>query len=459
MLSNGRPRSRLAPRITFSELCNFTEKQWQATDVADAYKFTLFGGARGPGKSYWLRWYSLRFLLMCAEAGIRNVQTMLACENYPTLKDRQIGKIADEFPDWLGTLKDTKDRGYGFHLHSAYGGGSILLRNLDDPEKYQSAEFALVAVDEITRNPASTFDTLRGSLRWPEVPETKFIAASNPAPNWVRDYWIEGTYPEALADRGDDFAFVPALPHDNPYLSEEYWQELRSQPKHIQRAWLFGDWYVAVPGVVYSEFTDDNVTEAEPNFDLPIEIGFDDGYIHPRVMLFIQQQGPHVLVFDEIYHTKMLEEDTVRAVVDKCVQYGKRAGALNDGAQRPDDWDELSLREQAAWCRQAGVPLPDIAVGSTEANQLRRRFRMADIPARGGTHKVVDGIKAVRALVLDGRGHRTLQVNKRCRHLLDEIRAGYRYPEETRGDEEKPLKEHDDGCDALRYWIYLRARP
>ena len=49
--------------MNFSELCGFTERQWQATETADRHKYTLFGGSRGPGKSYWLRWYLVRRLL------------------------------------------------------------------------------------------------------------------------------------------------------------------------------------------------------------------------------------------------------------------------------------------------------------------------------------------------------------------------------------------------------------
>lgn len=53
-------------RVRFSDLCHFTAKQWQATEAADSHRYTLFGGSRGPGKSYWLRWYLVRFLIVAA---------------------------------------------------------------------------------------------------------------------------------------------------------------------------------------------------------------------------------------------------------------------------------------------------------------------------------------------------------------------------------------------------------
>ena len=36
------------PSVRFSELCHFTDKQLIATAAADAHRYMLFGGARGP---------------------------------------------------------------------------------------------------------------------------------------------------------------------------------------------------------------------------------------------------------------------------------------------------------------------------------------------------------------------------------------------------------------------------
>jgi hypothetical protein len=125
----------------------------------------------------------------------------------------------------------------------------------------------------------------------------------------------------------------------------------------------------------------------------------------------------------------------------------------------PADWPGMTLGQSSAWCRSNGVRLPDIAVGSTEANQLMRRFQMADIPARGGTHHVVDGIKIVRQLIRDGHGYHALQVHARCRNLIGEFTRGYVYPEGTKArDQEKPADGQDHAADALRYWTFMRSR-
>lgn len=453
--------------LTFSELCGFSEKQWLATDAADSHKYTLFGGSRGPGKSYWLRWHHLRRLLRWAAQGHRNVSVMLACEDYGSLKDRHLSKIAVEFPAWMGQLIETKDKGLGFHLRPQYGGGSILLRNLDDPTKYMSAEFAGIGIDELTKNPVSTFNVLRGSLRWPGIADPYFVGATNPAANWVRDYWIEGNLPAEMARDADQFAFVPALPTDNPHLDPSYWAMLETLPGPLRQAWLHGDWYAAVEGLVYEAFNDANVVETEPDPDRPFELAVDDGYIDPRATLFIQRQANgDILVFDELYETKTLEEESIRHIFDRCLTHFGKAEFGQRLADNNIEWDTLDAAERAATCARYHLPLPELAAVSHEAVALQQRLRRANIPARnwlstkagGGGSTRLAAITLTRSLICDGKGYRAIKIHKRCRKLLDELRAGYKYPEGKHGLETKPQDGNDHACNALESWIWLRAR-
>lgn len=423
--------------VSFSSLCKFTEKQIIATQIADTHRYTLFGGSRGPGKSYWLRWYMLRILLRHGMAGRRNVNVMLACEDFPSLTGRQVTKISSEFPLWLGSISSTKEKGLGFHLKPQYGGGSILLRNLDDPSRYQSFEFAAIGIDELTKNKLSTFNILRGSLRWPGINYTQFISSTNPEANWVRDYWIERRFPNEMADIAEQFAFVPALPSDNPHLDESYWRELGTLSGALRDAWLHGDWYAGVEGLVYDNFTDENIVrgdELEVDPELGFEIAIDDGYIDPRATLFVQRlPNGDIYVFDELYQTKTLEERTIESILDTGEKYKMRR--------------------------------PEIAAVSHEAVALRDRLRHADIVARNWMSKRVAGgnstrlaaITKTRALFCDGQGHRAIKVHERCRNLIDELRSGYKYPEGKKGLSEFPADGNDHACQALESWVWLRA--
>jgi len=414
--------------VNLSELCGFTKKQLFATATADTHQYTLFGGARGPGKSYWLRWYAVRFLMLMAGRGFRNGRVMLACEDYPSLYERQISKVTAEFPLWLGEYHASRNE---YRLAQKWGGGVIAFRNLDDPSKYQSSEFALIAIDELTKNRERAFHLLRGSLRWKGFDGTRFVAATNPASNWVRDYWIERRFPEELADLQHEFAFVPALPDDNPHLPPAYWKTLETLPAALRQAWRYGDWYAGVEGLVYDSFNAENIVDTEPEAGRPVELAIDDGYTDPRAVLFIQElSNGDMLIFDELYQIKTLEERTIG-----------------------DIYERIEAHKLAR---------PRLAVVSHEAVALRERLKSAGIqavnwlsrknPASGSTRRAA--ITLTRSLICDGQGHRSILIHRRCKNLIDELSMGYRYPEGKRGLEIDPEDGNDHAAQALETWVW-----
>ena len=95
--------------IKFSELTKFFPKQTEALEASKRFKFVLFGGSVGSGKSYWLRWSCLYWLIKYhAKYGIKGIRAGLFCEDYPSLNDRHLTKVKFEFPKWLGTWNEQK---------------------------------------------------------------------------------------------------------------------------------------------------------------------------------------------------------------------------------------------------------------------------------------------------------------------------------------------------------------
>lgn len=226
--------------ITFSELSGFFPKQNEAKLASKRFKYTLFGGSVGSGKSRWLRWMMVYWLMeYYAKYQIKGVRAGLFCEDYPSLNDRQLSKVKFEFPSWLGTFNESK---HEFTLAPEYGSGVIAFRNLDDPSKYLSVEFAVIGIDEINRNPKTTFDMLRSRHRWPGIKDVKFLAGCNPLGEaWVKNMWVKRLFPPEEKEQYE-FVFVPALPTDNPHLDPSYYTALESLPENQRKAYLEGNW-------------------------------------------------------------------------------------------------------------------------------------------------------------------------------------------------------------------------
>lgn len=301
----------------FSEFVKWTPKQKEASDAAKIYKYVLYGGAMGGGKSYWLRWQGIKLLMYYAKKyKLAGVVGGLFCEDYPALKDRHLSKVKFEFPSWLGTYSG---QDHNFTLNPDYGSGVLAFRNLDDVSKYQSSEFAFELVDELTKNQKDVFDFLRTRLRWPGIEDTKFLAGTNPGDighAWVKDLWINKVFDENEREK-DKFFFIQSRAVDNPYLPKTYFITLESLPEQMKKAYLEGDWDI-FKGQYFSEWRKD-IHTCEP-FLIPADwkkiICIDYGYSKPAAVYWcaISPEG-YFYIYRELYITQL----TYSALADRII--------------------------------------------------------------------------------------------------------------------------------------------
>lgn len=336
--------------IQLRDLINPTERQLEFLRAIADFDFVLYGGAAGGGKSYILRWWLVLYLASIFKyKGLRNVQVGLFSEDYPSLYDRQISKIQFEFPSELGELKQGTVK--NFQLRPEFGGGVIALRNLDDPSKYQSAEFAAIAVEELTKNSKEKFDFLRFRLRWPGIDNPKFGAATNPGgPGhaWVKKLWVTRDFPEELRGKANQFKFVQAKASDNPYLNESYYNSLKTLPPDMARKFADGDWNVFA-GQYFTNFDEARCVRDPDQLNLqpwwPRWISCDWGYGHPLCVHWHAKDGDRIITYRELYGPRIGE-----------TKLGELVAELSEGERisrfflSPDAFDKRTSQNTIAEC-------------------------------------------------------------------------------------------------------------
>lgn len=271
----------MSKEVSLRELINPTPRQLEFLYATDTYKYPLYGGAKGGGKSYILRWALIRKLLRWAKQGHKNVRVGLFCEDYVSLKDRQITKIQKEFPSWLGRLTEHFVEGMSFIVNPEFGGGVIALRNLDEVSKYASSEFAIAAVDELTKNKREVFDQFRSIVRWPGINDTGIWGATNPGEIghlWVKKLWIDRQFSPDDPPK-EQFKFIKSLPTDNPHNAQSYLEELKNLPERLRKAYYEGNWDI-FEGQFFTEW--DKERHVVPPFPIPKSFKRFRAYDHGR---------------------------------------------------------------------------------------------------------------------------------------------------------------------------------
>lgn len=453
-------------KIKLSDLADYFEKQNEAHQAVKDFKYILYGGAMGGGKSYWLRWELVRMLMrwhvkyqMPREKEGRKIKPIIVglfCEDYPALKDRQISKIAVEMGGVLGEVKDD-DKEYGrcFKMYPEYGGGIILLRNLDDPSKYQSAEFAAIAVDELTKNTRDSFDDLRNRLRWPLLPakEWKFIAATNPGGighAWVKKKWMDGIH-EPTEQESDKFCYVPSKAVDNPHLEEAYIKSLEGLPREKRKAFLEGDWNI-FKGQYFTQWR--NEIHIVKPFNIPENwkkfICLDYGYSAPSAVYWCAIDHDDVIyLYRELYETEL----TFKQLTDEIV-------SMTPDNERIDYW----VADPAIWAKRG-----EYEDGLSGADKIKNRYRELmkgrrtvnkNLVLKKGNNDRINGWNVMREYLTpfeeDGKLKARLQVFDNCKNFIVTF-PSLVYDKNKVEDLDSNGEDH--AADAVRYGIMSKPNP
>lgn len=274
-------------------------------------KYILYGGAKGGGKSWSIRWKQIhRRLKYPGSRGLTLRRT------HPELLRTHIERIQLEIPKAWGCVYNESKKTLTFPNGSVQEFGSCQYER--DVQNYQGAEYDDIGIDEATQFTEYQFDVLRTNIRTTRMDlKTQIYLGANPGGvghGWVKRRFITPITPDS------DYAFVAAKVYDNPVLmtaSPEYVQQLESLPEKLRRAFLEGDWSI-FEGQVFGEWREDHHVTGQ--FDWPLAnckklICFDWGYNAPGCAIWLavtpeNKYGVrHVYAYRELYQNGKSPEE------------------------------------------------------------------------------------------------------------------------------------------------------
>jgi len=230
-----------------------TEEQWLALEEEEGPIDVLFGGSKGPGKSFKL----------CVFTYLYALEVIRFFELPQTTNVPHIGwigrKVAQVF---VGTTLDTwktvipkscyelvaASEKHPRHIlidHRVaidYGG----LDSRADLERFNSAEYGFIGLDQAEETTKDDVSTLMASRRkrlyHPRLKRMlplpfRGLLTANPRNCWLKTDFIDRPGPGRV--------FVPALHSDNPHLPKSYVRTLEAAFSHrpdLLRAYRDGDW-------------------------------------------------------------------------------------------------------------------------------------------------------------------------------------------------------------------------
>ena len=249
-------------------------------------RYVAYGGARGGGKSWFVRWKAILLCLFFA-----GIKILITRKTYRELLNNHIaplllilnGIAVYNKSDKCFTFENGSTIWFGYCAHDK------------DLGQYQGAEYDVWFADEagqfLEKWLVEIDACVRGANNFPK--RTYYtLNPGGPSHGYFKRLFIERRFTED--EHPEDYAFVQALVQDNSALMElqpEYKRSLEKLPTKLRKAWLEGDWNI-FEGQFFEDFIDDPKHYKDRTYTHvidPFEIGsdwkiyrsFDWGYAKP----------------------------------------------------------------------------------------------------------------------------------------------------------------------------------
>ena len=258
----------------------------QAMALRERHRYVAYGGARGGGKSWFVRW---KAVLLCLR--YPGIKVLITRRTYKELFNNHIAPLQQ----MLAGLAEYKSMDKYFW----FPGGSTIHFGYcacdADLGQYQGAEYDVWFADEAGQFQENWLVQIDACVRGvnPFPKRTYYtLNPGGPGHGYFKRLFIDRRFQED--EHPEDYAFIQALCTDNKALMASqpgYLRSLEKLPGKLRQAWLYGRWDV-YEGQFFEEFTDDprhykdrRYTHVIDPFEIPahwkLYRSFDWGYHRP----------------------------------------------------------------------------------------------------------------------------------------------------------------------------------
>jgi PBSX family phage terminase large subunit len=389
-------------------LKQLSPKQIKALNESDAF-CNIYEGAVRSGKSY----VSLiRFLKHLNEGPDANYIVCGKSERTVMMN------ILDPLQKFTGGLvKYHKASGY-FTLFNK----KVYVVGANDERaegKIRGPTFAGALVDEATLIPEGFFRMLLTRLT---IPDSQIFCTTNPDSPF---HWLKHEFIDVHADDTKFLKTFRFVIDDNPSLSQGKKDELR---KSYQGLWykrfIEGEWVLA-EGAIFDFFKQNiHVVKDAPSYAKYWILGVDYGTTNPFSAILIGFN-------DDVHPTLWVEREFYW-------------DSKQVGYQKTDAEYAFDIRKTFE-----GYPISTIYLDPAAAS-FDVELRRARLPVRQAKNDVLDGIRFVSSLFMNG----DLVIKRDCVNLIKEI-EGYVWDAKSHKDGvDRPIKVRDHAIDAMRYALF-----
>lgn len=394
--------------------------------------YTLYGGARGGGKSFVVRQKAIQLAYKYP-----GIQILIMRRTFKELETNHVLP----FRSLLNGLAkyNTASKKFFFPNDSVIHFGYL---NTDaDVEDYQGHQYEAIFLDEATHFTFYMYMKMTECLRLSGSVDTslglkpRMYLTANPGGvghTWVKRLFIDKKYENK--EKPEDYSFIPALVFDNKYIVENdlaYIERLEALPEKERQAMLMGDWNV-FEGQFFDEFDEEIHTYDPFSVRFPENVRYyrtrDYGLDRTACYWIARTEDGTSYVFKEFCKSNLMVSES-----------GHQINALT-----PKDmviW--LDICPPDMWNRQSQT-------GKSAVDILIQECRQ--VPTKANNDRVTGWLMVKEMLKINPKtGKPFLQISQECPELIHCIKM-IQHDEKNPNDCAKDPHDITHAVDALRYY-------